>query len=152
MSSTTRARDADDVAPHLEKRMSPDPASPAAERERLAPAFAYVDRHVDQFVERLQRLARMPSISAEAQSLPQTADVVEELARAVGVETEQVPLDGGPPLVIGRVPGSGPRTLQLYNHYDVQPADPLDLWDSPPFAAELRAGRVWGRGVSDNKG
>jgi len=132
--------------------MSLDPTSLAAERERLAPALAYVEHHVDRFVERLQRLARMPSVSAQAQSLPETADVVEELAQAVGVETEQVPLDGGPPLVIGRVPGSGPRTLQLYNHYDVQPEDPLDLWDSDPFAAELRDGRLWGRGVSDNKG
>jgi acetylornithine deacetylase/succinyl-diaminopimelate desuccinylase-like protein len=132
--------------------VSLDPERLAAERERLAPAFAYVDRHADVFVERLQRLARMPSVSAHLQSLPETAKLVEELARDVGVETEQIPLDGGPPLVYGKIVGTGPRTLQLYNHYDVQPEDPLDLWHSDPWAAELRDGRVWGRGVSDNKG
>jgi acetylornithine deacetylase/succinyl-diaminopimelate desuccinylase-like protein len=132
--------------------MSLDEQSLAEERERLAPAFEYVDRHVEPFVERLQRLARLPSVSAHAQRLPETADLVEELARDVGAETEQIPLDGGPPLVYGKIAGTGRRTLQLYNHYDVQPEDPLDLWHSDPFAAELRDGRVWGRGVSDNKG
>jgi acetylornithine deacetylase/succinyl-diaminopimelate desuccinylase-like protein len=128
------------------------PESLAAERERLASAFAYVDRHADQFVERLQRLVRMPSVSAHEQQLPETADVVEALARDAGAETGQIPLDGAPPLVYGRVAGTGPRTLLLYNHYDVQPADPLELWVSEPFAAEVRDGRIWGRGVSDNKG
>jgi acetylornithine deacetylase/succinyl-diaminopimelate desuccinylase-like protein len=134
------------------KPVSLDESALASERERLAPAFEYVDRHVDEFVARLQRLARLPSVSAHQESLPQTANLVEELARGVGAETEQIPLEGGPPLVYGKLAGSGPRTLQLYNHYDVQPADPLDLWHSDPFAAELRDGRVFGRGVSDNKG
>jgi len=132
--------------------MSPSPESLAAERERLAPAFAYVDRHADAFVERLLRLVRIASVSAHEQLLPETADAVEAMARAAGAETEQIPLDGGPPLVYGRAAGTGARTLLLYNHYDVQPADPLELWQSEPFAPEVRAGRIWGRGVSDNKG
>jgi acetylornithine deacetylase/succinyl-diaminopimelate desuccinylase-like protein len=135
--------------------VSPQPREPlslAEEREQLAPAFEYVDRHADRFVERLQRLARLPSVSAEGRSLPETAGLVQELADAVGAETEPIPLDGGPPIVHGRLAGAGPRTLQLYNHYDVQPADPPELWHSDPFAAEVRAGRIWGRGVSDNKG
>ena len=138
--------------PELEIVVSLNPESLAAERERLAPAFAYVDRHADEFVERLLRLVRMPSVSAHEQQLPETADMVEAMARAAGAETEQIPLDGGPPLVYGKVAGTGPRTLLLYNHYDVQPADPLELWQSEPFAPEVRAGRIWGRGVSDNKG
>src|SRR5262245_14461245 len=104
----------------------------AEERARLAPAFEYVDRLADEFVARLQRLARLPSISAHQQGLPETASLVEELARSVGAETEQIPLDGGPPLVYGKLVGTGPRTLQLYNHYDVQPEDPLELWQSDP--------------------
>lgn len=132
--------------------MSLDPESMAAERQRLAPAFEYVDRHADRFVERLQRLVRMPSVSAHAQQLPETADMVQALASAAGAETEQIPLDGAPPIVYGRVAGAGARTLLLYNHYDVQPADPLELWQSDPYAAEVRDGRIWGRGVSDNKG
>src|SRR5689334_15668742 len=132
--------------------VSLDESALAAERERLAPAFEYVERHADEFVARLQRLARLPSVSAHQESLPETANLVEELARAVGTETEQIPLEGGPPLVYGKIAGTGPRTLQLYNHYDVQPADPLDLWHSDPWAAEVRDGKIFGRGVSDNKG
>ncbi|MFN8634602.1 MAG: M20/M25/M40 family metallo-hydrolase, partial [Chloroflexota bacterium] len=132
--------------------MSGDPETLARERERLGPVFDYVDRHAERFVERLQRLARVPSVSAHVASLPETAALVQELAREVGVDTEQIPLDGGPPIVYGKLAGSGPRTLQLYDHYDVQPAEPLDLWHSDPWAAEVRDGRIWGRGVSDNKG
>ncbi len=132
--------------------MSTATASLEAERTALEPVFAYVDANADAFVERLRTLCRQPSVSAQDAGLQETADMVEAMARAVGAETEQIPLEGGPPIVHGRIPGTGPRTLQLYDHYDVQPPEPLDLWHSDPFAAEVRDGRIWARGVSDNKG
>lgn len=124
----------------------------SAERATLAPAFAYVDAHADEFVERLRELCRQPSISAQNIGLLETAERVEQLARNVGAATQRIELEGGPPIIYGRIDGSGPRTLQLYDHYDVQPPEPLELWRHEPFGADVVDGRIWARGVSDNKG
>src|SRR5215211_1800944 len=124
----------------------------ADERAALAPAFDYIDAHRDEFVERLRTLCRQPSVSAQNLGLLETADMVERLARAVGAETQRIELDGGPPIVYGRLASSNPRTLQLYDHYDVQPPEPIDLWHHEPFGADISDGRIWARGVSDNKG
>jgi acetylornithine deacetylase/succinyl-diaminopimelate desuccinylase-like protein len=124
----------------------------ADERATLAPVFDYVDAHRDEFVERLRTLCRQPSVSAQSLGLLETADMVERLARDVGAETQRIELDGGPPIVLGRIAGGSKRTLQLYDHYDVQPPEPLELWHHEPFAADISDGRIWARGVSDNKG
>jgi len=58
----------------------------------------------------------------------------------------------GAPVVYGERKGKSERTLLIYNHYDVQPAEPLELWDTPPFEPSLRDGKLYGRGVSDDKG
>jgi acetylornithine deacetylase/succinyl-diaminopimelate desuccinylase-like protein len=123
-----------------------------ADSSALEPVFAYVDQHAEEFVERLRTLCRQPSISAQDVGLRETADMVVDLARAVGAQTELIELHDAPPIVFGRLEGHGSRTLQLYDHYDVQPPEPLELWDSDPFAAQIRDGRIWARGVSDNKG
>lgn len=123
-----------------------------SDRTVLEPVFAYIDQHADEFVERLRTLCRQPSISAQNVGLAETFRMVERMAHAVGAETETIDLDGGPPILHGRIRGGGARTLQLYDHYDVQPPEPLELWHSDPFAAEIRDGRIWARGVSDNKG
>jgi acetylornithine deacetylase/succinyl-diaminopimelate desuccinylase-like protein len=127
-------------------------ANVESERETLGPVFEYVDAHVDEFVERLRTLCRQPSISAQNVGLLETAAMVEQLASDAGAQTQRVELDGGPPIIYGRIDGLGPRTLQLYDHYDVQPPEPLDLWHGEPFGAEIKDGRIWARGVSDNKG
>jgi acetylornithine deacetylase/succinyl-diaminopimelate desuccinylase-like protein len=123
-----------------------------ADRSTLAPVFAYVDAHAQTFIERLQSICRQPSISAQSVGLQETADMVEEMARSTGAETEQVQLQDAPPIVYARLAGADTRTLQFYNHYDVQPPEPFDLWRSDPFAADVRDGRIWARGVADNKG
>ena len=58
----------------------------------------------------------------------------------------------GAPVVYGERKGKSDKTLLIYNHYDVQPPEPLELWDSPPFEPSLRDGKLYGRGVSDDKG
>jgi acetylornithine deacetylase/succinyl-diaminopimelate desuccinylase-like protein len=123
-----------------------------SERATLQPVFDYIDQHADEFVERLRELCRQPSVSAQNVGLAETFGMVERMAHAVGAETEAIPLEGGPPILHGRIAGKSQRVLQLYDHYDVQPAEPLELWRSDPFAAEIRDGKVWARGVSDNKG
>jgi acetylornithine deacetylase/succinyl-diaminopimelate desuccinylase-like protein len=100
----------------------------------------------------LDVLCRQPSVSAEGRALDETAKLVEELLAAEGFETRQLHADAGPPAVYGEQRGGSDFTLLLYNHYDVQPVDPLDLWESPPFEPTLRDGKLFARGTSDNKG
>jgi len=97
-------------------------------------------------------LCRQPSISAEGQALDETAELVEHLLGDAGFETRRLRVDGSAPAVYGDQPGRGGFTLLLYNHYDVQPVDPLELWDSPPFEPTQRDGKLFARGSADNKG
>jgi acetylornithine deacetylase/succinyl-diaminopimelate desuccinylase-like protein len=73
------------------------------------------------------------------------------MLRARGFEVETIATDGAP-VVFAELKGRGDRTLLFYNHYDVQPPEPLELWDSPPFEPTLRDGKLYARGVSDDKG
>ena len=115
----------------------------------MAPDF---DRIHEDALRLLDLLCRQPSISAEGQALDETAELVEELLAGAGFETRQLRVDGSAPAVYGDQPGRADFTLLLYNHYDVQPVDPLDLWDSPPFEPTVRDGKLFARGTSDNKG
>ena len=98
-----------------------------------------------------RELCRKPSVSAEERALDETAELVETLLTTTGFETRQLRVDGAPPAVYGELAGEGSATLLLYNHYDVQPADPLELWETPPFEPTLRDGRLYARGAADNK-
>ncbi len=112
--------------------------------------FAYIDAHRDTFIERLQWLCRQPSIAAQNVGIQDTARMVAQLMADVGVHAETYATEGAP-VIYGTI-GSGGRTLLVYNHYDVQPPEPLELWESPPFAAEIRDGKLYARGAADNKG
>jgi acetylornithine deacetylase/succinyl-diaminopimelate desuccinylase-like protein len=83
--------------------------------------------------------------------MAEMAELVGRTLAAAGGQVEVVKT-GGYPVVVGRFAGAGPRTLMFYNHYDVQPPEPLELWESPPFAADIRDGHLYARGVADNKG
>ena len=99
----------------------------------------------------LELLCRQPSVSAEGSQLAETAELVQELLNGAGFETQQLAVDGGPPAVYGDLAGASDFRLLLYNHYDVQPVDPLDLWETPPFEPTLRDGKLFARGTADNK-
>ncbi len=112
----------------------------------------YIDHHADEFIGRVQALCRQPSIAAQGIGMQETAAVATDMLRHIGAEARLVPT-AGYPVVFGQIAGPpGSKTLGFYNHYDVQPPEPLDLWDSEPFAAEIRDGRIYARGVADNKG
>ncbi len=115
--------------------------------------FGYIERDADVFVEQLRELCRQPSVSAQNLGLDEAAQLVRKLLSDTGFEVELFHPTKGPPVVFGelRSKASG-KTLVLYNHYDVQPADPVELWTNPPFSAVLENGRVYARGASDNKG
>ena len=113
--------------------------------------LAYVDRHREETVARLQALCRQPSIATQGVGMAEMAQLVRGALEDAGAQVELVPT-AGYPIVVGRLAGTGPRTLMFYNHYDVQPPEPVELWDSPPFAAEVRDGHLYARGAADNKG
>jgi acetylornithine deacetylase/succinyl-diaminopimelate desuccinylase-like protein len=110
------------------------------------------ERMVGDSVRILELLCRQPSVSAEGQALDETAELVEELLAGDGFETRQLRASGGgAAAVYGDQEGRSDFTLLLYNHYDVQPVDPIELWDSPPFEPTHRDGNLYARGTSDNK-
>jgi hypothetical protein len=100
----------------------------------------------------LEILCRQPSVSAEGRELEETAILVEKMLAESGFETRQLRAGEGPPAVYGAQSGRTDFTLLLYNHYDVQPAEDVELWDSPPFEPTIRDGKLFARGTSDNKG
>jgi len=103
------------------------------------------------YLDWLTQACRQPSIAAENRGMVEMAEMVEKLLRDIGATTQQV-ATAGFPVVYGVVAGQVDATLSFYDHYDVQPADPLDLWESDPFEPEIRDGTFYARGVADNKG
>jgi acetylornithine deacetylase/succinyl-diaminopimelate desuccinylase-like protein len=100
--------------------------------------------------EDLRRLVGIPSVSARGEGLSECAHAVRDLLAGAGFETEICAGEIGP-FVVGEI-GDGPLTVIVYNHYDVQPEEPVSLWHSPPFEMSERDGRWYGRGVADDKG
>ncbi len=113
----------------------------------------YIDDHFDETLERLKALCRLPTVSAQDMAIDETARHVEGSLRALGFTTEIVPKpEGGHPVLLAERQEGAPRTLLIYTHYDVQPPEPLDLWTSPPFEPQTRDGKLYARGVCDDKG
>jgi acetylornithine deacetylase/succinyl-diaminopimelate desuccinylase-like protein len=119
------------------------------------PGFDAIDRHIDEHLaENLQELARLvaqPSIAAQNVGMRECAELVAAMLARRGFAVELIPGEG-PPVIVAERAGRSDRTLLVYNHYDVQPAEPLELWTSPPFSPEIRDGHMYGRGISDDKG
>ncbi len=114
--------------------------------------FAHVEENRDAFIARLIDYVRHPSISAHNQGIGEVAAMLVEMLQGLGMDAETVPTRNHP-MVLGRRDVSPDKpTVLLYGHYDVQPPDPLELWDSPPFEPTIRNGRIYARGVGDNKG
>ena len=115
--------------------------------------FRYIDDHLNESITGLTELCKLPSVSAQNSAIEETAEHVSGLLRDLGFEARVLPkAAGGYPVVYAEQPGRSTRTLLFYDHYDVQPPEPLELWSSPPFQPTLRDGKLYGRGVSDNKG
>jgi acetylornithine deacetylase/succinyl-diaminopimelate desuccinylase-like protein len=118
----------------------------------LSDVLLLIDKHSDQFIQRLQRLCRQPSITAQGIGIEPTAHMVADMMASVGIDTEILPT-GGSPAVVGELAGpAGSPTLLFYNHYDVIPPEPLEKWTYAPFGAEVHDGRLYARGAADNKG
>ena len=112
---------------------------------------------MDGLISDLQALIRQPSVSAKKQGLVECANLVAQIMRKAGINSEVLYLDDDKtvaPAVYGEVKSkSNPgRTILFYNHYDVQPEEPLELWESEPFSGKVEGNYVFGRGSADDKG
>ncbi len=113
----------------------------------------YIEAHLEESIALLADFVRLPSVSAEKRAIPETAAFVKSMIEGVGASAEIIEKEApGHPVVVGELPGDSPYTLLLYNHYDVQPPEPLDLWKSPPFEMNRHRDMLFGRGISDDKG
>jgi acetylornithine deacetylase/succinyl-diaminopimelate desuccinylase-like protein len=112
---------------------------------------AYLQAHLDESISELSSLVAQPSVAAQNWGLQECAQLVAEMLHRRQFKVEIMPTNGAP-VVFAERTGSSNRTLLIYNHYDVQPPEPLELWESPPFEPDLREGKLFGRGVSDDKG
>ncbi len=110
----------------------------------------YLAAHRDAFLEELKRYLRQPSVAAQNWGMTEMAALAKERLEARGFDVKIIPT-AGYPVVYGEL-GDGPRTLMIYDHYDVQPPEPLDLWETPAFEPAVRDGKLYARGVADNKG
>jgi len=112
---------------------------------------SYLEENLDQSISELTKLVTQPSVGAQNLGMLECAELTAELLKKRGFETRLLET-GGAPVVFSERKGSNNKTLLFYCHYDVQPAEPFELWDSPPFEPSLRDGKLYGRGVGDDKG
>jgi acetylornithine deacetylase/succinyl-diaminopimelate desuccinylase-like protein len=116
----------------------------------------YIGENQDRFLEELFDLIRIPSVSAFAnakEDMHRMAEAIRQSLLDAGADHAEMMETSGWPVVYGqKTVGEALPTILVYGHYDVQPAEPLDLWDSPPFEPEVRNGKIYGRGADDDKG
>jgi acetylornithine deacetylase/succinyl-diaminopimelate desuccinylase-like protein len=129
-----------------------------------------IDSEMNGLISDLQRLIRQPSVSARNQGIIECASLVANIMRRAGISTEILYIDpnGGwnghtdkdaydnvPPIVYGEVKSKANpdgKTILFYNHYDVQPEDPIELWNENPFSGKIEGNCIFGRGSADDKG
>jgi len=119
----------------------------------LDAVYQAIDANDERFVADLQRAVRQPSISSQNIGVRECAALLVAMMQDLGIEARMMETPGLP-IVYGemRAPRADAPTLVIYNHYDVQPAEPLDEWTHPPFAADIVDGVMYGRGTTDAKG
>jgi acetylornithine deacetylase/succinyl-diaminopimelate desuccinylase-like protein len=116
----------------------------------------YLESHKDRFLDELFELIRIPSVSSKKdakEDMIRAANHIKQSLLAAGADHAEVKETSGWPVVYGyKMVDASLPTVLVYGHYDVQPAEPLDLWHSPPFEPEVRDGKIFARGADDDKG
>lgn len=116
----------------------------------------YLREHQDQFINELIEFLRIPSVSGLSEHIPSVrmaAEWVEKRMKAAGIESVRImPTDGHPVVYGDWLHAPGKPTVLVYGHFDTMPAEPLDLWDNPPFEPVIKDGRLYARGATDDKG
>lgn len=116
----------------------------------------YFQKYREQHLDELKQLLTIPSISALSEHKPDIAKAAEWIFESLtdaGLENvEIIPTKGHPIIYADHLHAPGRPTVLVYGHYDVQPVDPLHLWDTPPFEPTIRDGKLYARGATDDKG
>lgn len=116
----------------------------------------YIDKNRDKFLNELLDLLRIPSVSADSKFKPdmiKAAEFVRDRIKDAGADRVEIYETPGHPIVYGeKIIDPSLPTVLVYGHYDVQPADPYELWDSPPFEPVIKNERIYARGACDDKG
>lgn len=120
-------------------------------RERAGALRTSLERGAQRHLEELRRLVEIPSVSAEGRAIDEAAKATAELCESRGLRTEIRPTPGHPVVCAWGGASEGP-TLLFYEHYDVQPPDPLEGWTHAPFEVTESDGKLYGRGTADTKG
>ncbi|MCW8812925.1 MAG: dipeptidase [Ignavibacteriaceae bacterium] len=117
---------------------------------------SYINSHRDNYVEELKEFLKIPSISTLAENKPDMKTAAEFVAgklRSAGMQNVKIIETKGHPLIYADwLNAPGKPTVLIYGHYDVQPVDPINLWDSPPFEPTIKDGKIYARGATDDKG
>jgi len=111
----------------------------------------FLQDNLDNSITELSRYCKQPSVAAQNWGMAECAALTAEMLKSRDFNVQIIGTDGAP-VIFGERSGRSNKTLLIYNHYDVQPPEPLELWDSPPFEPTLRDGKLFARGVSDDKG
>ncbi len=116
----------------------------------------YIDQHRSRFLDELLDLLRIPSVSADKkfrEDVMRTAHEVRDRLREAGADKAELCHTDGYPIIYGeKIVDQNAPTVLVYGHYDVQPADPYELWDSPPFEPVIKDDKIYARGACDDKG
>lgn len=106
----------------------------------------------NEYLQTLFKLLRQKSISAQNIGITEATHLLKDMMVEIGIDTKIIPTSGHPVVYGEIINDTNDFTLLIYGHYDVQPPDPIDEWDSPPFEPTIRDGRIFCRGAGDNKG
>ena len=121
-----------------------------------ASAIEFAERNETRYVDELKKFVEIPSISSSTEHKKDVrccAEYLESEMERIGFERTELFNTPGHPVVYGEwLNAPGKPTVLIYGHYDVQPVDPLELWNTPPFEPDVREGRMYGRGTVDDKG
>jgi len=115
--------------------------------------FDFIDSNRKEAIDTLKNLISQPSVSATGEGIRECAHLVKEMLAQLGAKPTVYDMRGSSPVVAGKLRSKrNPRkTVLFYNHYDVQPPEPLELWKTPPFTPRIKDGKMYGRGASDDK-
>ncbi|HVL65165.1 MAG TPA: M20/M25/M40 family metallo-hydrolase [Actinomycetota bacterium] len=110
-----------------------------------------VARNADSYIGWLREACAIPSLAGRPEDLDRMTQWLEARFDDLGADVRRLTYEGAPDAVLARM-GGGPKRVLVYDHYDVQPVDPIDLWESPPFEPTIKDGVFFARGAADNKG